>query len=54
MQQGDSEPATKPYSGLVNRIESDMPRMSKGQKAIARFILSDYGREAFMPAARLG
>lgn len=54
MQQGDSEPATKPYSGLVNRIESDMPRMSKGQKAIARFILSDYERAAYMTAAKIG
>jgi len=39
---------------VVDRIESRMPKMSKGQKAIAGFILSDYDRAAYMTAAKVG
>lgn len=42
------------YSSLVEHIEAEMPKMSKGQKAIARFILSDYERAAYMTAAKIG
>lgn len=42
------------YSSLVEHIEAEMPRMSKGQKSIARFILSDYERAAYMTAAKIG
>jgi len=42
MQQKDAENQDMKHSNLVENIESEMPKMSKGQKAIARFILSDY------------
>lgn len=54
MQQVDAGHESKKYSGLVERIEAEMPQMSKGQKAIARFILSDYERAAYMTAAKIG
>ncbi len=54
MQQFDAGEENKKYSGLVERIEAEMPRMSKGQKAIARFILSEYERAAYMTAAKIG
>ena len=41
-------------NGVVSAIEIAMPKMSKGQKAIARFILSDYDRAAYMTAAKIG
>lgn len=41
-------------SGLIGKIERAMPRMSKGQKSIAAFILQNYERAAFMTAARIG
>ena len=39
---------------VVRAIENMMPEMSKGQKAIARFILSEYDSAAYMTAARIG
>lgn len=39
---------------LMTRIEKSMPEMSKGQKAIAAFILANYDRAAYMTAARIG
>lgn len=42
------------YTSLVEHIEAEMPKMSKGHKAIARFILSDYERAAYMTAAKIG
>lgn len=51
----DSVDQTEPkYSSLVEQIEAEMPKMSKGQKSIARFILSDYERAAYMTAAKIG
>jgi len=54
MQQKDNENQDMRHSNLVEHIESEMPKMSKGQKAIARFILSDYERAAYMTAAKIG
>ena len=54
MQQKDAENQDMKHSNLVENIESEMPKMSKGQKAIARFILSDYERAAYMTAAKIG
>ena len=54
MQQKDNENQDIRHANLVDHIESEMPRMSKGQKAIARFILSDYERAAYMTAAKIG
>lgn len=54
MQKDDVGREAKSYSNLVEQIEAEMPRMSKGQKAIARFILSDYERAAYMTAAKIG
>lgn len=39
---------------LLTRIESLMPKLSKGQKLIANYIQTEYGKAAFMTAARLG
>jgi len=39
---------------LLTRIEADMPRMSKGQKAISHFILQEYDKAAFMTAMKIG
>ena len=47
------EPSFSPAQ-VVRTIEQTMQGMSKGQKAIARFILSDYDRAAYMTAARIG
>ena len=54
MHQIDADQESKSHSGPVERIENEMPRMSKGQKAIARFILSDYERAAYLTAAKIG
>lgn len=43
---------TKP--SLMTRIEQSIPQMSKGQKAIAAFILKQYERAAYLTAARIG
>lgn len=45
--------AEKPV-GLMFKIEKAMPKMSKGQKAIANYILSHYEQAAYMTAARIG
>lgn len=39
---------------LIGLISSMMPKFSKGQKAIARYIVEHYDRAAFMTAAKLG
>ncbi|MEE0930042.1 MAG: MurR/RpiR family transcriptional regulator [Acutalibacteraceae bacterium] len=38
----------------MNRIETLMPKFSKGQKLIAKYIQTEYGKAAFMTAAKLG
>ncbi|MDR0914131.1 MAG: MurR/RpiR family transcriptional regulator [Oscillospiraceae bacterium] len=39
---------------LITRIEMQMPKFSKGQVKIARFIEQNYAEAAYMTAARLG
>lgn len=39
---------------LINWIENEFSKLSKGQKIIAQYILSDYDKVAFMTAAKLG
>ena len=39
---------------LLSRIEQLKPRLSKGQKRIARYIEEQYDKAAFMTASRLG
>lgn len=39
---------------LMNRISQQMASMSKGQKAIASFILNQYEQAAYLTAARIG
>ena len=39
---------------LIEHIQQKFPRMSKGQKAIATFIMENYDKAAFMTASRLG
>ena len=41
-------------SSVVERITESMDSMSKGQKAIANYILSNYESAAYMTAAKLG
>ena len=41
-------------TSLINKIEKAMPDMSKGQKAIASYILKNYENAAYMTAARIG
>lgn len=45
------EKATK---DLISLIHSKFPKLSKGQKILAQYILSDYDKAAFMTAAKLG
>lgn len=39
---------------ILHTIEKNMGEFSKGQKLIARFILEDYDKAAFMTASKLG
>lgn len=39
---------------LIKKIKSEFPKLSKGHKLIANFILEDYDKAAFMTAASLG
>ncbi|MCX7885327.1 MAG: N-acetylmannosamine kinase, partial [Caloramator sp.] len=39
---------------LMKLIQMRFPRMSKGQKLIAEYILKHYDKAAFMTAAKLG
>lgn len=39
---------------ILNRIESELGRMSKAQKNIAQYILNNYDKASFMTAASLG
>jgi DNA-binding MurR/RpiR family transcriptional regulator len=39
---------------LINRIDANYKKMSKGQKLIAEYILNNYDKAAFMTASRLG
>jgi DNA-binding MurR/RpiR family transcriptional regulator len=41
-------------NSLMSKIEKAMPAMSKGQRSIAAYILSNYERAAYMTAARVG
>jgi len=41
-------------TSLISQIEQAIPRMSKGQKAIARFILENDEDAAYLTAARMG
>lgn len=39
---------------LIQRIKKSMPRLSKGQKLIANYILSHYEKAVYLTAAKLG
>lgn len=39
---------------ILNKITDMIPEMSKGQRAIAQFILANYDKAAFMTALKLG
>lgn len=39
---------------LIHRIKNSMPKLSKGQKLIANYILDHYEKAVFLTAARLG
>ena len=39
---------------LIQKIEKKMPEFSKGQKLIARYLIEQYDKAAYMTAARLG
>ena len=42
------------HKDLIGLITGMMPKLSKGQKQIARYIVEHYDKAAFMTAARLG
>lgn len=42
------------HKDLIGLITNMMPKLSKGQKQIARYIVEHYDKAAFMTAARLG
>ena len=44
----------KENRSIIEHIEDRLPNMSKGHRHIARFILGNYDKAAFMTAARLG
>lgn len=44
----------EPKQDLMRTIQIKFPRLSKGQKLIAEFILKHYDKAAFMTAAKLG
>ena len=44
----------KETRSIIEHIEDRLPNMSKGHRHIARFILENYDKAAFMTAARLG
>lgn len=44
----------EPHPSLIEFIEENLANMSKGHRNIARFILENYDKAAFMTAARLG
>ena len=39
---------------ILNMLQSNLPKFSKGQRAIARYITENYDKAAFMTANRLG
>ena len=39
---------------LINIIQAQYPRLSKGQKLIAQYIINNYDKVAFMTASKLG
>lgn len=39
---------------LINDIQKQYPRLSKGQKLIAQYLISNYDKVAFMTASKLG
>lgn len=39
---------------IIDSVQEKLPTMSKGHRAIANFILSDYDKAAYMTAAKLG
>lgn len=41
-------------NNLINRIRQNMPKLSKGQKLIANYILDHYEKAIYLTAARLG
>lgn len=41
-------------SDLIHRIRKNMPKLSKGQKLIANYILEHYEKAVFLTAAKLG
>jgi len=54
MQIEENQNALNKCASLVEHIEDQMNKMSKGQKAIARYILSNYEQAAYMTAAKIG
>lgn len=44
----------EPKADLIKLIQQNFPKLSKGQKLIAEYIMSHYEKAAFMTAAKLG
>lgn len=54
MQNRKGEMALASEKDLLLKIQSMMPEFSKGQKLIARYIIENYDKAAFMTASKLG
>ena len=54
MSRSDDTKRESSQKHVVARIEGKLSQMSKGQKAIAGFILSDYEKAAYLTAAKVG
>lgn len=50
----DGTESLKDSKQLISSIQSQYPRFSKGQKLIAKYILENYDKVAFMTACKLG
>lgn len=50
----DGTKSLKDSKQLISSIQSQYPRFSKGQKLIAKYILENYDKVAFMTACKLG
>ncbi|MGX4599865.1 MurR/RpiR family transcriptional regulator [Faecalimicrobium sp. JNUCC 81] len=50
----DDTKSLKDSKQLISSIQSQYPRFSKGQKLIAKYILANYDKVAFMTACKLG
>ncbi len=52
--EGKGIPVNQSYTDLIGTMEAAIPTLSKGQKLIARYIVENYDKAAYMTASALG